>query len=229
LRAILRCAADEGWCDLPRIKTPKKAAAGRTEYLLPDEAERLIVAAAPHLQPLLIFLLGTGARMAEAVYLDWRDVDLGGAWAIFWPYQTKGKKRRDPVLPPRVVAALANLPHREGPVFISDKGRPYADRGGAYGGQIKKGWRGALIRAGLAGRDPELTPHDLRHTWASWHYALHHDVLKLRDEGGWSSIALVERYAHPMKGGDHRAAILRSYAGYPELIRNDCEPEAATA
>ena len=33
-----------------------------------------------------------------------------------------------------------------------------------YGGQIKTAWRGARSRAGL---DPELTPHDLRHTAAS--------------------------------------------------------------
>jgi hypothetical protein len=40
--------------------------------------------------------------------------------------------------------------------------------------------------------DPELTPHDLRHTWASWHYALNRDLLALKIEGGWSSVALVE-------------------------------------
>src|SRR5215472_8277666 len=71
LRAILRHAADRGWCSPPRIAAPKTPG-GRTRYLLPDEAERLIAVAAPHLKPLIIFLLGTGARMAEAVYLDWR-------------------------------------------------------------------------------------------------------------------------------------------------------------
>ena len=92
LRAILRHAADRGWCDTPRIATPKTPS-GRTRYLLPDEAERLIAAAAPHLKPLIIFLLGTGARMAEAVYLDWRDVDLTGGRAIFWADRTKAGNR----------------------------------------------------------------------------------------------------------------------------------------
>src|SRR5262249_39733388 len=81
LRAVLRHAADMGWCAPPRIKAPK-AARGRTNYLLPDEAERLIDAASPHLKPLLVFLLGTGARMSEAIELEWRDVDLAGARAI---------------------------------------------------------------------------------------------------------------------------------------------------
>jgi integrase len=201
LRAILRHAAERGWCELPIIRAPK-APAGRTCYLLPEETERLIAAAAPHLQPLLIFLLGTGARMAEAIYLDWRDVDLVGARAIFWANQTKGGKRRNAHLPPRVVAALANLPHHEGPVFLSDKGRPYADRRGSYGGQIKNGWKGAIRRAGL---DRALSPHDLRHTWASWHYALHRDLLALKIEGGWSSVLLVERYAHLMPAGHDQA------------------------
>jgi integrase len=203
LRAILRHAAECGWCDAPHIAAPK-ATSGRTAYLLPAEVERVIAAAARHLQPLLIFLVGTGARMAEAVYLDWRDVDLLGGRAIFWADQTKSGKRRNAVLPPRVVAALANLPHREGPVFVSDKGRPYADRRGSYGGQIKKGWKGALRRAGL---DRELTPHDLRHTWASWQYALNHDLVRLKSEGGWSSVLLVERYAHLLPAGEQPAII----------------------
>jgi integrase len=46
-----------------------------------------------------------------------------------------------------------------------------------------KSWYGALRRAGL---DPELTPHDLRHTWASWHYTFNRDLLALKQEGGWS-------------------------------------------
>jgi integrase len=50
-----------------------------------------------------------------------------------------------------------------------------------------------LKRGGL---NPEFTPHDLRHTWASWHYALHKDLIRLQQDGGWSTITLVTRYAH---------------------------------
>jgi len=59
-----------------------------------------------------------------------------------------------------------------------------------------------LHRAGL---DPELTPHDLRHTFASWHYALNRDLLALKVGGGWSSVALVERYAHLLPAGQEDA------------------------
>jgi integrase len=202
LRAVLRHAYRRGWSHEPLLEAPP-APQGRTSYMLPSEAERLVAAAASHLRPLLLFLLGTGARLAEAIYLDWRDVDLAGARAIFWPDRTKSRRRRNVALPPRVVAALAALPHREGPTFLTDRGKPYADRGGEYGGQIKTGWRLALQRAGLP---REFTPHTCRHTWASWHYARHKDTLALMVEGGWSSVTLVERYAHLLPAG-HVGAI----------------------
>jgi len=170
LRAVLNYAADLGWCNPPRLKA-------RTRFLLPAEAERLIAAAAPHLQPLLVFLLGTGARMSEALKLEWRDVDLAGGRAIFW--QTKSGKRRVAELPPRVIAALTELPHREGTVFRHPRG-PYAV-GDGTGGQIFYAWASAIRRAGL---DPVFTPHTLRHTWATWHYAIHKDLLALKAEGG---------------------------------------------
>jgi integrase len=201
LRAVLQHAYLRGWCDPPRFIVPP-APAGRTLFMSPDEAERLIAAAAPHLRPLVIFLLGTGARLSEALYLDWRDVDLVGARAIFW--RTKNGKRRVAALPKRTVVSLASLP-RVGNVFLTASRRPYADHGGEYGGQIKTAWAGALRRSDL---NPDFTPHTCRHTWASWHYALHRDLLRLKADGGWSSVTLVERYAHLMPAG-HEDAIRR--------------------
>jgi integrase len=212
LRMVLRYAARRQWCDLPLFEIPKTTP-GRTNYLLPDEAERLVEAAAPHLRPLLIFVLGTGARLSEALELEWRDVDLTGARAIFW--KTKSGQRRNALLPPRVVVTLANLPgDHDGPVFrwqIGKRQQAYADRQRMAGGQIKSAWKGALRRAGLSG----VTPHDLRHTWASWHYALHRDLLLLKSEGGWSSVKLVERYAHLLPAG-YTSAIQSFWHTAPE-------------
>jgi len=216
LRAVLRHAHRRGWCDAPVFDVPRRAE-GRTLYLLPEEAERLMAAAARHVKPLFLLLLSAGARMSEAIELDWRDLDLRGGRAIFW--RTKTGKRRVAQLPPRLIAALAALPHREGPVFRwettpSRTGRAtrintYVDHGREGGGQIKTAWKGAIRRAGL---NPDLTPHDCRHTWASWHYAIHRDLIALKVEGGWSSVVLVERYAHLMPTGQEGA--IRQFLGW---------------
>ena len=95
--------------------------------------------------------------------------------------------------PPANLAAPGAV--RSGRVFRRDDGEPYADAERQYGGQIKTGFSGALRRAGIT--EP-TTPHDLRHTWATWFYALTRDPLLLKAEGGWASIAMVERYAHLM-------------------------------
>lgn len=210
VRAVLNHAHELGWCEAPKFRAPRQPE-GRTRYLLPADAERLIAAAAPHLRPLLITLICTGARMAEALELQWADVDLVGGRVIFW--RTKTGRRRVAALPPRAIAALASLPHRDGAVFrwTAPGGRrvtKYADRKREGGGQIKTAWRGALRRSGL---DPDLTPHDLRHTWASWQYALDRDLLALKTAGGWSSVTLVERYAHLLPAGQDAA--IRSFLG----------------
>lgn len=206
MRAIMRYAHELGWCNLPHIIAPRENQ-GRTRFFLPEQVENLIAAAALHLRPLLTFLAGTGARMSEAIELEWRDVDLSGGLAIFW--LTKGRKRRNAYLPPRVIADLANLSHRAGPVFLGPRGQPYVDRQRRYGGQVKTAWAGALQRANL---DPEFNPHDLRHTWASWHYALHRDLLRLQQDGGWSSVTLVARYAHLMPAGQEEP--IRRFLGH---------------
>ena len=215
LRAVVSHAAYLGWCDPPRIKSPRQPG-GRTRFLGPDEADRLVAAAAPHIKPLLVFLIGTGARMAEALELEWRDVDLVGAKVTFW--RTKNGKRRVVSLPRRVTNGIMGLrrPENGRRVFLTNSGTEYYDSDRQRGGQIRTAWYGALRRAGL---DPELTPHDLRHTWATWHYALHKDLLALKEAGGWSSVALVERYAHLMPAGQEEA--IRRFLGTVEQRREN--------
>lgn len=71
-------------------------------------------------------------------------------------------------------------------------GDPYADRDGKGGGQIKTAWATMLKRAEIA----DFTPHDCRHTWATWHYRENRDLGALMELGGWKSAAMVMRYAH---------------------------------
>jgi hypothetical protein len=210
IRAALMAAFRRDWCRMPNFHT-LQTAGKRTYRLLPGEAERLIAASAPHLRPLFLFRLGTGARTGEALALDWQDVDLEGATAIFWADTTKAGKRRNVFLPPRVVAALAALPGpREGKVFRRPNGTPYVQKEGT-GGQTDRGFAAALRRAGL---DPKFRPHDLRHSFASMHYALHRDPMRLQIAGGWSSLKLVEIYVGLMPQGQEPA--IRALLGLGE-------------
>lgn len=254
LRAVLEFAAVRGWCDRPAFERPRVQQT-KMRFLRPDEAVDLVNAAAPHVRPLLVFLIGTGARMSEALELEWQDVDLLGRRAVVW--QKQGCERHID-LPPVVVMALGALPYRSGRVFRplrsrrpkganrgKELGDAYYDTGRTGGGQIKSAWAFACKRAGLPGHDrvwiprgqktekrqfvPDLTPHAMRHTFATWHYCVHKDLLKLKDDGGWQTIAMVARYAKKMP--DHyREDIIRwlTYSDWPEItegVQNACSSD----
>lgn len=195
LSAILTHAAGLGWCDKPMLRRPKQPP-GKTRWLTVTEAEALISACRGYrknLRPLVIFMLYTGARASEALTLEWRDVDLTRAHVSF--PETKNGEPRGVPLPPRAVSALAVLRHRTGRVFRNRSGRPYtiSESGGS---PIKNIFASAVTAAGIA----PATPHDLRHTWATWHYQANRDFTALQKLGGWKTASMVFRYAHADKG-----------------------------
>lgn len=171
---------------------------GRTIYFMPEEAEA-VIACANHLAPLLIFLGCTGVRLGEARGLRWDDrpapIDLIGRRLLLFADQTKARKQRIVELTPRAVEVLRSLPHRSGSVFRRPDGEPYTSENRD---PMKTAYAAALRRANLG---PEFTKHVWRHTWATYHYALNKDPLKLMIDGGWSDLKLVTRYAHLMPAG----------------------------
>ena len=196
-RAVLLHAHRRGWCDAPQLEIAKPGPP-RTDWLTPAEAEAMIAAAGrwnSHVRPLLVFLFCTGARTGEALSLDWADVNLQHARLVL--RDTKGGGDRHVDLPPRAVIEMANLGHRTGKVFRQWRGKAYrateAGKAGSYGGQIAKAWASCLAASGIS---RHLTPHHARHSWASWHYAVHKDMLLLKHAGGWAKTDMVERYAH---------------------------------
>ncbi len=199
IRAVLKHAARRGWCDPPLLEKPR-VAGRRTPCLSPGDFERLRDAIAPQHRALLTWLVGTGCRRGETWALDWQDVDLAGARARLWADTTKAGKSRLVDLCPAVVAALSALKDRRGAVFSDADPR--------------KALATAARRAGVTIRGV----HDLRHTWASWFYALWPDLLRLRDAGGWSSADQVEVYAHLLPAG-HEAGIRRVWGLTPQRHR----------
>lgn len=188
LIAVLTFAAKRQWCDRPQLWRPP-APKGRTRWLDYDEADRLLGAMAPHIYRLSLFLMLSGARMSEATGLDWRDVSLVERWCVFRDTKRHSEDRGVP-LHPQLVAMLADIRHRNGPVFLTQRGLPYAEREG--GGQIKTAWAATLRRASIR----DLRPHDLRHTFSTWltMAGVHEQV---RDEiMGHASTDMGRRYSH---------------------------------
>lgn len=215
--AVLKHAAKRGLCDFPRIDRPRQPN-GKVKWLRPAEAERLIEACGDHLRPLVVFLLGTGARLGEALYLDWADVN--PTKRRVWFTDTKNGEARGVPLNGRVFLELANLAQREGAVFRRPDGAPYARRIGG-GGQIDTAFNAACRRAGLADKVGEVklpngktraiwkarfSPHDCRHTWATWLYGATGDLRGLMELGGWKSERMVMRYTHV--NPDHLAHVI---------------------
>lgn len=188
ISAVLKHASASGYCERVSIRRPKQPK-GRLESLSVNEAEGLLAASSPHLRPLILFMLLTGARSSEAMNLDWRDVDLSNAQVTF--QLTKNGERRSVPLHPSLVAALAALSTKTGKVFRTPRGKAYTPRKNGGGG-FRKAFASTAGKAGV----PWCTPHHLRHTWATWHYQRNRNLIELQILGGWKSTQMVMRYAH---------------------------------
>ena len=190
MTAVLRTAAKRGWCAVPSFERPK-VTTPKTRWLTEEEATRLIEASAPHLKPLIIFFLNTGARLSEALRLDWSDVDLKARKAAF--HETKNGTSRGVPLNDDAWMALANLPHRKGRVFLTQKGRPYRDSNGMGGSPIRTALKAAARRAEI---DNFKGAHALRHTFASRLVMAGVNLRTVAELMGHKSITMTMRYAH---------------------------------
>ena len=218
MTAVLSVAAKRGWCDRPAFERPKMSMPA-TRWLSHDEADRLVTACAPHLKPLVVFLLHTGARLSEGLRLDWSNVDLKARRVVFM--NTKNGEHRGVPLNDDAFLALASLPHRDGNVFLTPAGRPYFDSGGLGGSPIKHSFKTASRRAGIG----NLRVHDLRHTFASWLVMSGTPLRTVAELLGHKSLAMVYRYSH--LSPDHlRDAVDRLSTGAESVQSETQNPQA---
>jgi integrase len=182
LRAMLNKAHREGLLErapkFPKLKPLKH----RTRWLLPEEEDRLVCAAAPHLAPLIRFAVDTGGRRSELLGLDWRQVDMRNRRITF--LDTKNGEDRTVRLCDRAVAVLASIDLKDDGSVFTYKGKAIAS--------VKRAFDRARREANLK----DVRFHDLRHTFAS---RLVQDGVPLYDVMhmmGHKSLAMVQRYAH---------------------------------
>jgi site-specific recombinase XerD len=67
---------------------------------------------------------------------------------------------------------------------------------------IRKSWIRVLKKANLR----KLSPHALRHTFATMLVREGADLMAVKELGRWSNLKLVERYAHV--ANDHRTRVI---------------------
>lgn len=171
----------------------------KDRFLTHDEADRLLEQFDGVHRLLVEVLLGTGLRWEEATALDGRHVNF--LRKTITVEQALGRDRK--IKPPKTAASYRDVPLTDElaealsrhvvnlakPVFQQPNGERLD-----YSNWRARVWVPAVRRANLA--DPQPTPHDCRHTYASW---LGEQGLSPQDLAallGHSDWRMVQRYVH---------------------------------
>lgn len=189
--AVLNYAAGQGWRSPIRVKKLREPR-GKTRWLTVEEAERLIENAGP-LKLFITMALESAARSGELLSLDWENVDINDHKFLLLPNGTKTGKQRLAYFGKRTSDLLSQS---SGRVILNSNGAPYKLRE-KPGSIIKGSFDRAVARAGLT----DVTPHTLRHTWATWAMAMEPNIIRVKEHGGWSSTSQLERYAKVAPNG----------------------------
>ena len=198
VRAFLRFAAEEegNLPQLPRTRSPKRPrtlprpASPADAVALAEEAAEGVVLPWVGARDLAILLMlyGSGLRVGEALSLRARIVPLGPALRVTGK---RGKTRVVPVLPAvkeAIAAYVAECPWPltgDAPLFVGVKGAPLNPD------LVRRAVRTARQRLGLA---DSLTPHALRHSFATHLLAGGADLRSLQELLGHASLSSTQIY-----------------------------------
>lgn len=213
LSSVLALAVDDGHLTrnpTKRVRLPtQRVLEHEIRFLTIEEAAALVDATDAHYQPLVTFLLGTGLRWSEATALQARHVNLAagtvrverawkrvpGGWEIGTPKTPKARRTVNAGVPALVaVAGLLGKPNDL--VFTTTTGKPVR-----HSNFYNRIWQPACIAAGLAteGSKPwdGPSPHDTRHTHASWLLSDGRPIEAVQDQLGHESSETTRKvYAH---------------------------------
>lgn len=140
-------------------------------------------------------LYSTGCRIAEMLALSWREIDFGNGTVIV---TGKGSKQRLCILGARALEALRRL-RSATDAFIPGGGEPdmpvfHGGRGGRYSARdAERRMKKWLAMAGLSA---EVTPHKLRHSFATHLLDAGADLRSVQEMLGHSSLATTQIYTH---------------------------------
>jgi len=162
--------------NLPNVRKSKKLPV----ILSKEEIEKLIFSA-KNINHRLIIQVGysAGLRISEIINLKWQDIDFDRS--LIHLKNAKGKKDRIVMLSLKIKDSLMNLaPDKEGYVFITNRNGKYTQR------TIQKIIENAAMKANIR---KHITPHTLRHSFATHLLENGTDIRYIRDLLGHSDIS----------------------------------------
>jgi integrase/recombinase XerC len=209
LRSFFRWACREGCLEknpargLPSPRVPKTLpramSLGDTERLLAADEDEAFV---PERERALFELLyATGLRVSEAASLDLSDVDFSSRLV-----RVTGKGSRERIVPFGEAAAdalRAYIPSRDALRHRADRLRDAARAGEPLfvnfrGGRLTSRSMARLLKRRLraAGLPEEISPHALRHTFATHLLQAGADLRAIQELLGHASLSTTQKYTH---------------------------------
>ena len=190
--AFSMAAKEWGWLkENPVSKISRfKEGKARERFLTKEEIDRLLEVCreskSPHLYPVTLFALSSGARRGEILGLKWKDVDLDRKIATF--RDTKNGEHRSIPLSDALAECLWK--QRRLRNVLSEYVFPSVD--GKRPGDIREAWEHAVKKAELS----EICFHTLRHTVASHLTMNGASAIEVGAILGHKTLAMVKRYSH---------------------------------
>ena len=198
IRGFLKHAKSQDWIErevgslVPTPKAPKEL----PRFFSIEEVEALLQAPDPGTRlgardrALLETLYGAGLRVGEVVSLDWEDVDLIRGWV---QVTGKGSKTRQAPLGTPALEALKTYQQawpevaQTGPVFRNFRGARLTSR------SVARLLHRHLVRMEAS---KTLSPHGLRHSFATHLLAAGADLRTIQELLGHSRLSTTQRYTH---------------------------------
>jgi integrase len=168
----------------------------RGRFLSNEEEKSLLAKCSEPLRSVVVLAIHTGERAhSEGLSLTWQNVDFGRRTITVEDHFAKNAETRTVPLNSIALATLKELEGRvPGPwVFMTNKGSK--SRGDKHWEQYKS-FRTAFESACRHDKLSGVTPHVLRHSFASRLVMQGVDLRTVQELGGWKSLNMVQRYAH---------------------------------
>lgn len=179
-QAIINFASEKELCPPIRVKRFKVVKREKAPADL-KWVEAFQSVSNPHISALAYFMFMTGARVSEALSVEWSDLDLSNRTARIRMGKLGGDERVAN-LPTPLVVLLANLERKRDRVFFFESRH-----------NLKTQWESAIRRAGIN----RLTPHSCRHGFATSMLHAGVDPVTVAKAGGWKDTAMLwKTYGH---------------------------------